>query len=105
MNVPLGGNQSAAITYLVLLAVIPGLAVVSTPVIGETHRDPAQGAAFMHEHPCPSTGKTKGRCPGYVVDHVKPLCAGGADHSSNMQWQTVAQAKKKDRLEREQCRR
>jgi hypothetical protein len=59
----------------------------------------------MKSHPCPSTGKTKGRCPGYVVDHVKPLCAGGADRPSNMQWQTVKEAKKKDRLEAAECRR
>jgi len=71
---------------------------------GKTHRDPAQRAAFTHSHPCPSTGRTSGRCPGYVVDHVTPLCAGGADRPSNMQWQTVSEGKNKDRLERQQCR-
>ena len=58
----------------------------------------------MKKHPCPANGKTRGACPGYVVDHVKPLCAGGADHPSNMQWQTREEAKKKDRREREMCR-
>jgi hypothetical protein len=24
--------------------------------------------------------------PGYVIDHFEPLCAGGADDPSNMQW-------------------
>src|SRR5215468_261654 len=24
---------------------------------------------FMKSHPCPSTGKTSGPCPGYVIDH------------------------------------
>jgi hypothetical protein len=67
-------------------------------------RDPHQRAAFVKQHPCPATGKTRGACPGYVVDHIKPLCASGADHPRNMQWQTVADAKKKDRLERRQCR-
>jgi hypothetical protein len=57
----------------------------------------------MKAHPCPSTGKTRGACPGYVVDHVTPLCAGGADRPSNMQWQTVSAAKIKDRDERAQC--
>jgi len=28
-----------------------------------------------------------------VVDHIVPLCAGGADAPSNMQWQTVEAAK------------
>jgi hypothetical protein len=39
-----------------------------------------------------------------VIDHVNPLCAGGPDHPSNMQWQTVADAKIKDRAERRMCR-
>ncbi len=80
-------------------------AMLSLSVFGATHRDPGVAREFQRTHPCPSTGKTKGRCPGYVVDHIKPLCAGGADRPSNIQWQTVEQAKKKDRLEREQCKR
>jgi len=54
---------------------------------------------FKHGHPCPSTGKTSGSCPGYVVDHVKPLKRGGADKPENMQWQTVQAAKAKDKVE------
>jgi len=38
-----------------------------------------------------------------VVDHVKPLCAGGADRPRNMQWQTLAESKKKDIQERRLC--
>jgi len=90
---------------LKLIVPVIALALAAQLAIAETHRDPAQRRAFVKEHPCPSTGKTKGRCPGYVVDHIKSLCSGGADHPSNMQWQTVEQAKKKDRLEREQCKR
>jgi hypothetical protein len=67
------------------------------------HRDLHQRAAFTKAHPCPSTGKSRGACPGYVVDHVKPLCAGGRDHPSNMQWQTREEAKVKDREERKMC--
>ena len=48
------------------------------------------------------TGYPHGR-PGYVVDHVVPLCAGGADAPSNMQWQTVEEGKVKDRQERASC--
>jgi len=62
-------------------------------------RDPAQRRAFQHTHPCPATGRKTGACPGYVVDHVKPLKRGGADRPSNMQWQTRAEAKAKDRWE------
>ena len=46
--------------------------------------------AFEKWHPCPSTGRTGGQCPGYVVDHVLPLECGGANAPGNMQWQTIA---------------
>lgn len=62
-------------------------------------------AEFQAANPCPSTGKTRGSCPGWIVDHVEPICAGGADRPENMAWQTVADAKVKDRAERAQCRR
>jgi hypothetical protein len=42
--------------------------------------------------------------PGYVVDHIIPLACGGRDDPSNMQWQTTAQARAKDRYERRGCR-
>lgn len=42
---------------------------------------------------------------GYVVDHVVPLCAGGADRSYNMQLQTISAAKAKDRQEKAMCAR
>src|SRR4030095_1915671 len=45
------------------------------------------------------TGYPKGR-KGYVVDYIVPLQCRGADVPSNMQWQTVQEAKIKDRSER-----
>ena len=48
------------------------------------------------------TGYPHGR-PGYVVDHIVPLACGGADTPSNMQWQSVAEAKAKDKVERRGC--
>jgi hypothetical protein len=44
------------------------------------------------------TGYPHGR-PGYVVDHVIALKRGGADDPSNMQWQTIAEGKAKDKWE------
>ena len=49
-----------------------------------------------------SSGFPKGR-PGWVIDHVVPLACGGADVPSNLQWQTVAAAKAKDKVERKGC--
>jgi hypothetical protein len=34
-----------------------------------------------------------------VIDHIRPLKRGGADAPSNMQWQTTAAAKAKDKIE------
>jgi hypothetical protein len=54
---------------------------------------------FKNTHPCPATGKSFGRCPGYVIDHVIALKRGGPDKPSNMQWQTIKAAKEKDKTE------
>ncbi len=66
---------------------------------GRIKRNPHARREFMRLHPCPSTGKPRGRCPGWVVDHVVPLKRGGLDHPANMQWQTVEAAKAKDQVE------
>ena len=66
---------------------------------GRIARSQSAKDAFRHTHPCPSTGKTSGACPGYVVDHVTALKHGGADGPSNMQWETKTDAKAKDRWE------
>lgn len=67
-------------------------------------RSAAAKDSFKQSHPCPSTGKRSGACPGYTIDHVNPLACGGADAPSNMQWQTTADAKAKDKWERKGCR-
>ena len=66
---------------------------------GRIKRSESAKNAFKHDHPCPSTGRNSGSCPGYVIDHVNPLECGGADAPGNMQWQTVAAGKEKDKTE------
>jgi hypothetical protein len=66
---------------------------------GKIQRSPAAKYAFEKSNPCPSGGKPGSGCRGYVVDHVRPLECGGADDPSNMQWQTNAAAKAKDKTE------
>lgn len=86
---------------LVLVAVISGCAgAVETAAPG---RDPQQVVLFRRDHPCPATGRTDGACPGWVVDHRWPLCAGGKDAPDNMAWQMTASSYDKDRVERALC--
>lgn len=59
--------------------------------------------AFVKEHACPATGAHRLPCPGYVIDHIEALSCGGPDHQSNMQWQTIADGKAKDKWERKGC--
>lgn len=70
---------------------------------GRIARSPEARSAFKQLHSCPSTGLSYGSCPGYVIDHVNPLACGGPDAPSNMQWQTVADGKSKDKVERKIC--
>lgn len=66
---------------------------------GRIHRSENAKNAFKRLQPCPATGKSHGPCPGYVIDHVKPLACGGQDSPSNMQWQTIEEGKAKDKWE------
>ena len=66
---------------------------------GRIARDPRARNEFRRTHPCPSTGSTSGSCKGYVIDHMQPLKRGGADSPTNMQWQSEADARSKDRVE------
>jgi hypothetical protein len=97
-------GSHTGLSVAVLLASGVAAALFALPATADTQRDLRQRAEFVKQHPCPSTGKVRRACPGYVVDHIKPLCAGGPDRPSNMQWQTRMDAKIKDREERRLCR-
>ncbi len=86
-----------------LLALL--LALAAGNADARIHRSQAARYEFVRQHACPSTGRHRLPCPGYVIDHVHALACGGADAPSNMQWQTIAEAKAKDKWELNECRR
>ena len=86
-----------------LVAVIVATSV-SLFAQAKPYRSSTARAEFQRATPCPANGNRRGPCPGYVVDHVVPLCAGGPDHPGNLQWQTRDEAKAKDREEVAACR-
>lgn len=77
--------------------------IYSTDVEAKTHRSSHAVSEFKKAHPCPANGNRSGPCPGWTIDHIKPLDCGGADDSSNMQWQTDAAAIAKNKWERKGC--
>ena len=89
-----------------LSLIIAGVVVFpAAPISAKEQRSRAVTREFQREHPCPSTGKTSGACPGYRKDHIVPLGCRGPDAVSNLQWQTVAAAKAQDRWELRGCAR
>jgi hypothetical protein len=49
------------------------------------------------------TGYANGR-PGFIVEHIVPLSCGGTDTPGNMEWLTLAEARRKNQSERARCR-
>jgi len=82
------------------MRLIIALLLLTSIAHAREHRSHAARLAFQRTHPCPSTGRRTGSCPGYIVDHIKPIRCGGADSPRNMQWQTIAEARRKDKWER-----
>lgn len=86
----------------IIIALLLTLPVFAT---AETVRSPAQVRAFKKTHVCPSSGVASTKpCKGYVVDHIIPLACGGPDLPSNMQYQTIAEGKAKDKWELKGCK-
>jgi hypothetical protein len=67
-------------------------------------RSKAVRAEFQRSNPCPSTGATRGKCPGYQADHRIAICAGGADRAGNLQWLSIDAHKRKTRQDIMECR-
>ena len=95
--------MSRSTRYDGLVAAVAATAMLLAAAGQAAPRSAAARAEFKRANPCPATGQSRGRCPGWVIDHMVPLCAGGADAPHNMQWQTVFDAREKDRDERRLC--
>lgn len=91
---------------LMFLAALATVALSSaTAASTDSIRKESTVRAFRKANACPATGKIQATCPGYVIDHMIPLCAGGPDAVTNMAWQTTAASYTKDVLERSICKR
>jgi len=104
------GPATALLAALVTAGTLTALAIADT-----THRDPRiastdvaevcatdglPGSAYSRKH------RTVMRrpVPGHQVDHVVPLCLGGADVEANIRIQPIDEALEKDQLEAHLCR-
>lgn len=85
-------------------SVIVALLLVSQHSYATIYRDHKAVAAFKRANPCPSTGKPRGACPGWQIDHIKPLKCKGVDRVENMQWLTIEDHKQKTKREAKECR-
>lgn len=79
------------------------LLLLLTQAADAGQRSYAAKAEFKRQNPCPETGRPRGRCPGWEIDHVVPLKCGGDDLPVNMQWLTVDDHKEKTRRESRLC--
>src|SRR6266446_5059502 len=86
----------AIVLGVVIFCLSPGVLPTAS---AQEHRSSAVAREFQRENPCPSTGQTSGACPGWIKDHIIALRCGGPDDPANMQWQTVEEAKAKDKWE------
>lgn len=89
--------EFAAVAVAALLIQVAGVSDARTA------RSHAALSEFKSTHHCPATSKPRGACPGWVIDHIIALACGGMDDATNMQWQTVSEARDKDRWERIGC--
>lgn len=97
----LGRDATLAAGVLSLLLLFP---LDSAPAAIQ-HRSRSERLEFTRLHPCPVARSPHSLCPGYQVDHVIPLCRGGADRVWNMQWLTVAEHLRKTRVDVAACAR
>lgn len=87
-----------------LAIVLMTACALSTGAIASQHRSKTVLRAFVKQHACPATGLHRLPCKGWHMDHIKPLCLGGADSVDNLQWITRETHKIKTRIDVRECR-
>ena len=84
-------------------AAVSTMLACGSPQATATPPSPAAQAEFQRLHPCPANDARASDCPGYVIEHVVPLCLGGPDVAYNLRWQTVAEAKMNEVRDTRRC--
>jgi hypothetical protein len=91
--------------YASVLAMLMLTLCLSPPAFADPlPRSAAEVMAFKRENPCPATGLRRGACPGWDVDHIRPLCMGGPETKENMQWLSKEGHRFKTRVDVRECR-
>jgi len=91
---------------LFLLLLLPSVVhstEIPRDVDGSISRSPRVLSKFQKAFPCPLTNKRSGTCPGFVKDHIRPLCSGGQDSVANLKWSEVGYSKLRDVQELRLC--
>lgn len=87
-----------------ILALTVACALLAAKANADPLRSRALRSEFQRLNPCPATGERRGACPGYEVDHIQALCAGGRDELENLAWLAVEAHRDKTRRDVAACR-
>lgn len=86
------------------MVVVAIACLISVPASAKQARSKVVLRAFAKQQACPSTGLHRLPCPGWHIDHIVALCAGGADAVENLQWLTRDAHQEKTRIDVRECR-
>lgn len=88
--------------FVLLMVAAPAYAqeIASTDVLEVCASDGRGGSAYSRAHRVVRRHGIR----GYELDHIVPLCLGGADTDANVRPQPLDEARVKDRLETHACR-
>ena len=98
-------HRGAASAAFVIATVAAATSVVAAPPSKErrTLRTLTPRAEFVQLNPCPANGRAVAACPGYIIEHAIPLCAGGRDTADNLVWRRASDARRREAVEQRYC--